>query len=62
MTDEAIAPFEPDYFTDRAGKHRFRVVGENGEKVITSQGYASRFNAERGFATLKRIITEEKSK
>lgn len=42
-----------EYFTDRAGRHRFRVKGANGEIIVSSQGYASKFNAERGFEALK---------
>lgn len=42
----------PEYFIDKAGKHRFRVKGENGEIIVSSQGYASKFNAEHGFQAL----------
>ena len=45
-----------EFFTDKGGKWRFRVKGANGEKVATSQAYASKFNAERGADALRRAI------
>lgn len=48
----------PEYFIDRAGKHRFRVKGRNGEIIVSSQGYVSRYNAERGFAALQEAVNE----
>lgn len=50
-----------DYFQDKAGKWRFRVVGRNGEKIVTSQGYASKSNAERGYRDLLEAMTGERS-
>lgn len=37
-----------DYFQDKRDKWRFRVVGRNGEKIVTSEAYASKANAKRG--------------
>lgn len=41
-------------FQDKAGKWRFRVVGRNGEKMMTSEAYASMGNANRGYDDLKK--------
>ena len=47
----------PDpFFQDRAGKWRYRVTGANGEKLVTSEAYASRGNAERGLEDLKGVL------
>lgn len=46
----------PEYFVDRGGKHRFRVKGRNGEIIVTSEGYASAYNAKRGFEALSAAV------
>lgn len=45
-----------EYGRDERGEVRFRVKGDNGEIVVTSEGYATEGNARRGLSTLKRIL------
>lgn len=45
-----------EIFRDEAGEWRFRVLGENHEIVATSEGYTRPEDAERGLATLRRIL------
>lgn len=45
-----------EYFEDKRGKWRFRIKGRNHEKIVTSEGYASRANALRGFEDLRAAI------
>lgn len=37
---------------------RFRVKGANGEIVVSSEGYTTKADAERGAATLKRLMKD----
>lgn len=46
-------------FQDKGGKWRYRVVGKNGEKLVTSEPYASRSNAERGYGDLVGAIVRD---
>ncbi len=46
------------YFTDKRGKHRFRILGANGKIIASSQGYSSFSNAKRGFSDLCDAIVE----
>jgi uncharacterized protein YegP (UPF0339 family) len=48
-----------EYFTDRAGKWRYRVKGKNGEKLVTSEPYASKSNAVRGYGDLRAAVLED---
>lgn len=38
-------------YRDSAGEWRFRIVGDNGEILLASEGYVSKSNAERGLET-----------
>ena len=48
-----------EFYQDRRGKWRFRVKGKNGEKLLTSEQYASRGNAVRGYQDLKKVMDED---
>lgn len=48
-----------EYFTDKGGHWRYRVKGENGEKLVTSEAYASKFNAKRGADALCRAVCQK---
>lgn len=48
-----------EYFEDQAGQWRYRVKGENGEPMVTSEGHRDRTDAERGYAALERAIARE---
>ena len=41
-----------EYFVDAGGEWRYRVVGRNGEIMVTSEGYTSSSDARRGLADL----------
>lgn len=41
-----------EYFVDAGGEWRYRVVGGNGEIMVTSEGYTSSSDARRGLADL----------
>ncbi len=43
---------DPKYFEDEAGEFRFALNGDNGENMVTSEGYKTAENAERGFHDL----------
>lgn len=43
-------------FQDAKGDWRYRITGKNGEILVTSEPYANRQNAKRGFAHLQKII------
>lgn len=45
-----------EYFTDKAGGHRFRVVGRNGEIIVSSESYTKPYSAKRGFRRLCTLI------
>ena len=45
-----------EIFRDERGEWRFRVKGNNHEIVATSEGYTRQADAERGLATLRRIL------
>jgi hypothetical protein len=47
-----------EYFRDRAGEWRFRIVAGNGEIVASSEGYTRQADARRGLADLSRAIRE----
>ena len=47
-----------EIFPDEEGGFRFRVKGKNGEIVATSESYTTRGDAERGLATLRRILRD----
>lgn len=44
------------YFEDAGGECRYRIVAENGEPLVTSEGYRDVADAKRGFEALKRAI------
>lgn len=44
------------YISSSDGPWRFRVKGANGEVVASSEGYTTKADAERGAATLKRLM------
>lgn len=48
----------PEIYKDEAGEFRFRVLGGNGEIVATGEGYTTPNDAERGLATLRRILRD----
>lgn len=45
-----------EIYQDRAGGHRFRVKGGNGEIVASSESYTRRSSALRGVRTLRDIL------
>jgi len=45
-----------EYFIDEDMKQRFRIKGENGEIIVSSEAYANEYNAKRGYADLVAII------
>lgn len=45
-----------EFFQDSANGHRFRVRGDNGEIVATSEGYTRHGDARRGAGTLTRLL------
>lgn len=45
-------PLEVETFVDRGGFTRVRIVGANGERVLTGEAYASSSNAERAVERL----------
>lgn len=45
-----------EIYQDRAGGHRFRVKGGNGEIVASSESYTRRSSAMRGVRTLRDIL------
>jgi uncharacterized protein YegP (UPF0339 family) len=49
---------EIEYCRDADDRIRFRVKGDNGEIVVTSEGYETEGNARRGLSTLKRILSK----
>ena len=46
-----MATFE--LFTDTAGQFRFRLKANNGEIILTSEGYTTKDNAHNGIASVK---------
>lgn len=49
------------YYKDRAGKHRWRITGKNGEIVgASSQGFASKQKAEENLELVWKAIHEKK--
>lgn len=47
-----------EIFTDTAGESRYRIKGDNGEQLVTSEGYSRPTDARRGFQDLIRTIAE----
>jgi uncharacterized protein YegP (UPF0339 family) len=47
-----------EIFQDENGEWRFRVRGKNNEIVATGEGYTRPQDAERGLATLRRILRD----
>lgn len=47
-----------EFFKDSDDRDRFRVVGGNGEVMMSSEGYESKSNAVRGYLSLKDAINE----
>lgn len=47
-----------EIFEDEKGEWRFRVKGKNGEPIVTSEGYTTPGDAERGLATLRRVLRD----
>lgn len=47
-----------EIYQDEKGEWRFRVKGKNGEIVATGEGYSRPADAERGLATLRRILRD----
>lgn len=47
-----------EIYQDENGEWRFRVKGKNGEIVATGEGYTTPTDAERGLATLRRILRD----
>ncbi len=47
-----------EFFTDADNQHRFRITGKNGEVVASSESYATKSNAQRGYADLWAIVAE----
>lgn len=45
-----------EFFDDIGGDHRFHVKANNGEIMVTSEGYATNANALRGWEDLRRNI------
>lgn len=45
-----------EYFEDQAGEWRYRVKGDNGEPMATSEGYRDKADAKRGFEAVQRTI------
>lgn len=42
-------------FQDRAGEWRWTLISGNGEPIATSEGYTTRYSAERSAARVKEI-------
>lgn len=47
-----------ELFQDDDGQWRFRVKGRNGEKMATSEPYASEANAARGLEDLRAVLRD----
>jgi len=43
-----------EWFKDRAGKFRFRLVAANGEKIAVSEGYLSKEACVNGIESVKK--------
>lgn len=54
-------PAKIEFFIDAEGKDRFRIVGGNGEIVVTSEAYDSKSNAQRGVDDLTAILTSSET-
>jgi hypothetical protein len=52
MEDTVAGKFE--VYTDRAGKHRFRLKASNGQVVATGEAYESKANAIKGCESVQR--------
>lgn len=50
-----------EYKLDEAGEFRYRIKGENGEPMATSEGYTLSGDSVRGFQDLKAVILKEYS-
>lgn len=47
------------YFQDEAGEWRYAVEGDNGENLVTSEGYTRKADAARGYNDLCEQIVKE---
>lgn len=45
-----------EIFQDEAGEWRYRILGRNGEKMATSEGYTRPHDAERGANDLHQLL------
>lgn len=45
------------FFTDRAGYHRWRLIAANGEIMAASEGYVSHANAVRSARRVKQLAS-----
>ena len=48
-----------EIFEDVQGQHRYRIRGDNGEIMATSEGYSSKSNAQRGLEDLRASMHSE---
>lgn len=48
-----------EVFEGKNGEWYYRIKGENGETLAVSEGYASKYNAERGLETLMKQWDED---
>jgi uncharacterized protein YegP (UPF0339 family) len=46
-----------DLFEDEGGEWRYRIKGENGEPMVTSEGYPTKTGARRGYIDLRKLMS-----
>lgn len=49
-----------EVYTDKGGKHRFRLKAGNGQTILASQGYASKSSCENGIESVKKNCKDDK--
>lgn len=48
-----------EVYTDKGGKHRFRLKAGNGQIILASQGYASKSSCENGIESVKKNCKDD---
>lgn len=54
QTGDTMAEPKFEWYQDKAGKYRFRLVAPNGETIATSEGYSSKDGCVNGIESVKK--------
>jgi uncharacterized protein YegP (UPF0339 family) len=52
-------PENIEFFVGNDGQHYFRVIADNGEPMLISEGYTTKWSAIRGARTVVKLMRKE---